>query len=50
MYEIKLTLEELNLVLSALAELPFKVSSPLIAKIKTEGDRQHELLNVSKSE
>ena len=36
--ELKLTPEEVNLILAALAELPFKVSAPLLGKIKAQGD------------
>lgn len=42
MIKIEFTLEEINLVISALTELPFKVSAPLIGKLKTEGDKQFE--------
>lgn len=41
MIELKLTVEEINLVLVALAEMPYKVSAPLIDKIKSEGERQY---------
>lgn len=39
---LTLTLDEVNLILASLSELPFKVSADLIAKIKTEGDKQFE--------
>lgn len=37
-----LSLEEINLILGALSELPFKVSSPLIGKIQADAQRQLE--------
>lgn len=40
MIKIELKTEEVNLILAALQELPFKISAELIAKIKTEGDKQ----------
>lgn len=42
MIKIEFTLDEINLVISALSELPFKVTAPLIGKLKTEGDKQFE--------
>lgn len=42
MIKLELTIEEVNLILSALQELPYKVTAPLIAKIKVEGDKQFE--------
>lgn len=38
--ELHLTVAEANLVLAALAELPFKVSFALIQKIKQQGEHQ----------
>lgn len=38
--KLELTIEEVNLVLSSLQELPYKISAPLLTKIKTEGDKQ----------
>jgi hypothetical protein len=35
-----LSLEQVNLILGALSELPFKVSSPLISKIQADAQRQ----------
>lgn len=40
--KLELTVEEVNLILSALTELPYKTSAILVAKIKTEGDKQFE--------
>jgi len=45
MIKIEFTLEEINLVIASLTELPYKVSAPLIAKLKTEGDKQFEEQN-----
>lgn len=42
MIELKLTIEEVNMILAALQELPYKTSAVLIAKIKTEGDKQYD--------
>ncbi|WP_010587637.1 hypothetical protein [Schlesneria paludicola] len=36
----QLTLNEVNLVLAALSELPFKVSHGLIAKLRQEAEQQ----------
>jgi hypothetical protein len=38
--ELQLTVTEANLILAALAELPFKVSFALIQKIKQQGEQQ----------
>ena len=40
--KLELTLEEVNLILSALTEMPYKVSAPLITKISTDGQKQFE--------
>jgi len=40
--KLELTVEEVNLILASLQELPYKVSAPLIAKIKEQGDAQYE--------
>ena len=40
--KLELTLEEVNLILSALTEMPYKVSAAVIAKIKEQGDKQFE--------
>jgi hypothetical protein len=40
MIKLELKIEEVNLILAALQELPYKVSAELIVKIKTEGDKQ----------
>jgi hypothetical protein len=48
MIKLELTVEEVNLILGALQELPYKVSSELIIKIKSEGDKQFEELNKKK--
>lgn len=40
--KLELTLEEVNLILSALTEMPYKVSAGVIAKIKEQGDEQFE--------
>jgi hypothetical protein len=37
---LALTVEELNLVLGALAELPYKVSMNLIAKVSNQAQQQ----------
>ena len=37
---LHLTMGEANLILASLSELPFKVSSGLIQKIKHQGDQQ----------
>lgn len=42
MITLELTVNEVNVILSALSELPYKVTAELIAKIKTEGDKQFE--------
>lgn len=42
MIKLELEIEEVNLILTALSELPFKVSSKLIAKIKQDGDKQFQ--------
>lgn len=44
MITIDFTIEEINLVLRALAEMPYRVSAPLIDKIRTEGNKQFEEL------
>lgn len=38
--QLKLTVGETNLILASLSELPFKVSSELIHKIRQQGDQQ----------
>lgn len=43
--EFKLTIEELNLILAGLSELPAKMSMPLILKLQAEGQRQFEEQN-----
>ena len=40
MIELKLSLEEVNLVLNALAVRPYMEVAELIEKIKAEGERQ----------
>jgi hypothetical protein len=45
MIKLELKIEEVNLILTALQELPFKLSAELIAKIKTEGDKQFKEQN-----
>lgn len=42
MIKLELTVDEVNMILSALAEFPYKVTAELIVKVKTEGDRQFE--------
>jgi hypothetical protein len=42
MIELKLTIEEVNLILVGLHELPAKVSMQLILKLQSEGQRQFE--------
>lgn len=46
MIKLELTIEEVNLILAALQELPYRISNDLIIKIKTEGDRQFKELEV----
>jgi hypothetical protein len=38
--KLELKLEEVNTVLAALAELPFKISADLIVKIKMQAEEQ----------
>lgn len=45
MIELKLTVEEANLILQGLQELPAKVSMQLIIKLQSEGQRQFEEQN-----
>jgi hypothetical protein len=40
MITLELTLEETNMVLSALAELPFRVSNQLIQKVQEQANKQ----------
>ena len=42
MIKLELTIEEINLILAALQEMPYKITVNLIDKIKAEGDRQFE--------
>jgi len=42
MIELKLTLEEINLLLEGLSEMPFKKSYQLIAKIQKQATPQAE--------
>lgn len=42
MIELKLTVEEINLVLAGLQELPARVSMQLILKLQSEGQKQFE--------
>ncbi len=41
-FDFKLTAEQLNLVLNGLAELPFKISQPLIAKLAKDYEDQRQ--------
>lgn len=50
MIELKLTVEEVNLILKGLQELPAKFSLDLIIKIKNEGDIQFEAKNPKPTE
>ena len=45
MIKLELTVEETNLILAGLQELPAKVSLQLILKLQTEGRRQLEEQN-----
>lgn len=36
---LELSIEETQLILNALAKLPYEVSAQLIEKVKTEGDK-----------
>lgn len=40
MIELKLTVEQVNIVLNALAQRPYMEVADLIGLIKTEGDKQ----------
>lgn len=40
MIKLELTIEEVNIVLSALQEMPYKNVADVLVKIKTEGDKQ----------
>lgn len=42
MIKLELTVEEVNLILSALVELPYKITAPLVEKIQKEGQSQFE--------
>lgn len=42
MIHFELTIEEANLIISGLQELPAKISMPLILKLQTEGQKQFE--------
>lgn len=42
MITLDLTVEEVNIILSALQELPAKLSMQLIIKLQQEGQRQFE--------
>lgn len=42
MIKLELTIEEVNLVLSALQQQPYNLVAPLVVKIKSEGDKQFE--------
>lgn len=44
MIKLEFTIEEVNLILAALQDMPYKISAPLIKKIKTEGDAQFETI------
>lgn len=45
MIELKLTVDEVNLILNGLEELPAKKSMLLILKIKLEGQKQFDEQN-----
>lgn len=40
--QFDVTVDEANLIVQALAELPFKISQPLIQKLQTQGKAQLE--------
>lgn len=42
-YRFEITENEANIVLAALSELPFKVSSPLIAKLQSQAQVQNKV-------
>lgn len=44
-FTLNLNLDEVNLVLSALGELPYKSVSSLIYKIKTDAEKQISMKN-----
>lgn len=39
-YKFELTVEEVNIILASLSELPFKVASPVIDKIVKQANAQ----------
>lgn len=39
-FKIELSEQELNLVVGALAELPFKLANPIIIKIREQAEKQ----------
>jgi len=44
--KIELTVEEVNLVLNSLSELPFKITNEIINNIKTQAENQLKPANV----
>ena len=49
MIELKLTIEEVNTILSGLYDLPYKLSAELIINIKKQADPQVEKINTFKN-
>jgi len=47
-YRFEITENEANIVLAALSELPFKVSSQLIAKLQSQAQTQNKVEVVEK--
>lgn len=47
-YRFEITENEANIVLAALSELPFKVSSRLIAKLQSQAQTQNKVEVVEK--
>lgn len=46
-FNLTLTVDQINTVLNALAELPFKVSNQLISEIATQCKQQQQAANPS---
>ncbi len=50
MIEYKLTIEEANLIIAGLQELPARLSMQLILKLQSEGQKQFEQQNKAEIE
>ena len=44
-YKFELTEQEAQMILNALVELPYRISSPIIAKIQSQAEVQQKLEN-----